>query len=117
MTSESNAGIVAGLAALFAASGETATYRRDSTDVSVTAVIAETKSSGMDRNGQRVTYRTRDFLITVEDLESLGKPRTGDRVILGAVTFTVQDGMSGGDCFRHVDEATRTVYRIHTMEK
>jgi hypothetical protein len=117
MPSESNAGIVAGLEATFRASGEPVTYRRDSTDVAATAVVGETRSPGMDRNGMRVTYRTRDFLITVDDLESLGKPRTGDRVILGAVTFTVQDGMSGGDCFRHVDEATRTVYRIHTMEK
>jgi hypothetical protein len=117
MPSESNAGIVAGLAALFAASGEAATYRRDSTDISVTAVIAETKSSGMDRNGQRVTYRTRDFLVMVEDLESIGKPRSGDRITFGSTVFTVQDGMSGGDCFRYVDEATRTVFRIHSMEK
>ena len=124
MPSESNAGLVAGLTALFAASGETVTYRRDSTEIEVTAVLGESKSSGVDRNGQRVTYRTRDYLVAVEDMvmsSAAIRPKSGDKIIQtvnGVETqWHVMDGMSGGDCFRYVDDATRTVFRIHTQEK
>lgn len=89
----------------------TVTYRRGDESLSVQATIGRTEFDLADESGILQRVESRDFLITVAELE-YGLPRAGDRIVEGERVYEV---MPFGDspAWRYSDQYGLTL-RIHT---
>jgi hypothetical protein len=103
-----------------AAAGESVTYTRGATTLSLTAVVGRTIfSSTIETVGARIEFGERDYLILASDLSSLGTPALGDRITetVGGSTrvYEVLPPASGDPPWRWSDPGM-TIFRIHVKQ-
>jgi hypothetical protein len=103
-----------------AAAGESITYTRGATSLTLTAVLGRTVFAVNTEDAAKIQFGDGDFLILVEDLAALGPPRVGDRIELTlsgeTAKFEVQDPSSGEHCWRFSDPQQQQ-YRVHCKWK
>ena len=105
--------LAAGLTRLREREGETVTYVRGATSLTVNAVVGEQTHDSVDAAGMPIVVQSRDYFIRVADL-TLGKPQKGDRITEDGVDFVVRD-IGGSPAWKYSDMG-RTAYRVHTVE-
>ena len=95
-----------------AAAGESVTYTRNATSITLTAVVGRTVFASNAEGGARIEFGDRDYLIAAADL-TFGTPREGDRITDAAgLVFEVQEPGTGEPAWRYSDP-DRTEFRIH----
>lgn len=101
--------------------GESITYSRGRSSVSITATVGKTLLKLADEYGTRVEWADQDFLIRAADLVLDGEavePQRGDTVrwARGGTTYVFEVLAPGNEpAWRWADEH-RTMYRVHAKE-
>lgn len=99
--------IALGLADVMLAAGETITYYRGDSYITITAVPGDGQRKGLPDEVVRINGQ-RDWLIMVADL-TFGTPQRGDLIVHGTTTYEVLP-QDGEDVYRSVGFIQ---YRVH----
>lgn len=92
--------------------GESVTYARGATSVTLTAVVGQSSETTVDDKGNMLVVRLRDFLVRRSVL-TLGEPKTGDRITRADGSIWEVSPTSNDRGFRDSDNHGVS-WRIHT---
>lgn len=96
--------------------GESVTYARGASTVSINATPGETRLEYLDPSGVTVAVTLRDWIVTAADLvlsSATTKPQRGDRITVSvSEVYEVHSPAPGMQCY--TEDPTGTQLRIHT---
>lgn len=98
---------------------ENVVYMRGAVQVSVPAVLGETRFEEVDDNGVVIRTRVQDFLIAADDLSISGSktiPADGDTIVhvVGGVSYSYRVAAFGGEPPWRWSDEFKARFRIHT---
>ena len=104
-------------AAIKANAGVTINYKRDATEIELTALVGMTTFQVGDHDGYLVSYESKDFIFAASDISALGLPQRGDKIehVISDDTwiYEVMRPDGGEDVYR-ITDAGRQIVRVHT---